>query len=128
MLRGVAIADTSFRGNASGIGYLISFAIGASIITILLWIIRFLLAVVAMRSFRAAYTSLPSFHIRKMWMHGCTAGLLWSVGNFCSMISVEHLGEGVGYSVIQVRPRNEHHISCHCCTYPLERVNATCLL
>jgi hypothetical protein len=38
-----------------------------------------------------------------MWLQGCTSGLLWSIGNFFSVISVENLGEGIGYSVIQVR-------------------------
>jgi glucose uptake protein GlcU len=55
------------------------------------------------QSFRVAFASLPSFHVRKMWLQGGTSGLLWSIGNFFSMISVRDLGEGVGYSVIQVR-------------------------
>lgn len=36
-----------------------------------------------------------------MWLAGGTSGTLWSIGNFFSIISVEHLGEGVGYSVVQ---------------------------
>lgn len=36
-----------------------------------------------------------------MWLPGTMSGLLWSVGNICSMISVQYLGEGIGYSVIQ---------------------------
>lgn len=90
------------RGGTGGIGYVISFAIGASVITLMLWVIRFCFAVNTYRSFNGAYSSLPSFHFRKMWLQGCTSGLLWSIGNFFSMISVNHLGEGVGYSVIQV--------------------------
>jgi glucose uptake protein GlcU len=36
-----------------------------------------------------------------MWLMGGSSGLLWSTGNIFSMISVRHLGEGVGYSVCQ---------------------------
>jgi glucose uptake protein GlcU len=36
-----------------------------------------------------------------MWLSGGASGTLWSIGNFFSIISVEHLGEGVGYSVVQ---------------------------
>ena len=32
---------------------------------------------------------------------GGVAGGLWSLGNICSMLSVQGLGEGVGYSVVQ---------------------------
>ena len=36
-----------------------------------------------------------------MWKQGCTAGILWSIGNVASMVSVQYLGEGVSYSVTQ---------------------------
>mmetsp|Transcript_10304 Transcript_10304/g.15827 ORF Transcript_10304/g.15827 Transcript_10304/m.15827 type:complete len:337 (+) Transcript_10304:93-1103(+) len=75
---------------ASGLGYLISFAIGASIVTLLGWLFVYL----------AGYP-LPPLHIRQIWRHGFLSGLLWSIGNVGSMISVKYLGEGVGYSVIQ---------------------------
>ena len=151
-----------------GLGYLISFAIGASLVNLTMWLIRYLYIVITLTEddvttlqqnrtadmsavppraqihivdtattdgdngnpdgsnnggtnnhhdiftitttpvtltccnrFTYAYQSLPSFHIRKMWLPGGTAGLLWSIGNFCSIISVEYLGEGVGYSVTQ---------------------------
>jgi len=48
-----------------------------------------------------AYKALPPLHIRIMWLAGGVSGTLWSIGNFFSMISVEYLGEGVGYSVVQ---------------------------
>jgi len=87
---------------ASGIGYVISFAVGASIITMLLWVIRFvyLLYQFDMNATRT-YNSLPSLHLRIMWLPGGIAGTLWSIGNIASMISVENLGEGVGYSLTQ---------------------------
>mmetsp|Transcript_12119 Transcript_12119/g.17768 ORF Transcript_12119/g.17768 Transcript_12119/m.17768 type:complete len:337 (-) Transcript_12119:183-1193(-) len=74
----------------SGLGYVISFAIGASIVTLLCWMLVYL-----------SGHPLPSLHIRQIWRHGCLSGLLWSIGNVGSMISVQYLGEGVGYSVIQ---------------------------
>lgn len=85
----------------SGMGYVISFGIGASIVTLLLWVLRFWSNFSRMRSAVSAYQALPSLHIRTMWLAGGTSGLLWSIGNFGSMISVQHLGEGVGYSVVQ---------------------------
>jgi len=95
--------------NVGGVGFVISFAIGASIITLLLWIGRFSFLLYRSRndgdgntiSFRKAYSSLPSLHLRIMWLPGGIAGLLWSIGNLCSMVSVQYLGEGVGYSVTQ---------------------------
>lgn len=84
-----------------GLGYLISFAIGASIVNLSLWVFRYLYLCQRHRSFSTAYQALPSFHIRKMWLYGGTCGLLWSIGNMFSIISVEFLGEGVGYSVVQ---------------------------
>jgi glucose uptake protein GlcU len=85
----------------TGVGYTISFGIGASVVTIFLWILRFGYNVLCTKSILLAYQSLPSFHVRVMWIAGCTSGMVWSIGNFFSIISVEFLGEGVGYSVVQ---------------------------
>jgi hypothetical protein len=84
-----------------GVGYLISFAIGAALVNLVLWIFRYLYLCQRHSSFSKGYYALPSFHFRKMWLYGGTSGLLWSIGNFFSIISVEFLGEGVGYSVVQ---------------------------
>ena len=85
----------------SGTGYLISFGIGAAVVTTALWILRYIGNVIVYKSARQAYYALPSFHLKVMWCAGGTSGLLWSVGNFFSLISVYYLGEGVGYSVVQ---------------------------
>ena len=85
----------------TGISYSISFGIGAALINLSLWVIRFLYHVVRTRSLRMAYNSLPSFHPRVMWRAGGTSGTLWSIGNFFSMVAVDSLGQAVGYSVIQ---------------------------
>lgn len=88
--------------STSGVGYLISFGIGAALVTTACWGLRFAHNLVHHRgSYAAAYAALPSFHLRVMWRAGGTSGLLWSLGNFCSLVSVKYLGEGVGYSVVQ---------------------------
>ena len=87
---------------AHGMGYVISFAIGASIITICLWIARFSYHYfIEGNTLYGSYHSLPPFHFNVMWKPGGIAGFLWSLGNLSSMISVQHLGEGVGYSLTQ---------------------------
>jgi len=87
--------------DAKGTHFLISFAIGAATVNISLWIIRYLFLYQRHGSMSGAYAALPSFHFRKMWLPGSACGTLWSIGNFFSIISVEFLGEGVGYSVVQ---------------------------
>ena len=87
--------------DTKGVGYLISFAIGASIVTVTLWVFRFLYYCQKYESPTAAYQNLPSFHFRTMWLAGGTCGLLWSIGNFFSLFSVYYLGEGVGYPLVQ---------------------------
>lgn len=87
--------------DAKGSHFLISFAVGASTVNLALWILRYLFLCQRHRSMSRAYAALPSFHFQKMWLHGGACGTLWSIGNFFSIISVEFLGEGVGYSVVQ---------------------------
>ncbi|KAL7531384.1 hypothetical protein ACHAWF_003753 [Thalassiosira exigua] len=82
-------------GDTNGLGYVISFSVGALVITILLWIVRFVIQICKLRSMKEAYDVLPSFHFRVMWMPGATAGSLWSLGNVGSIVAVEHLGQGV---------------------------------
>jgi len=88
-------------GNTNGLGYVISFSIGAMVVTILLWILRFFYQLFKLKSVREAYEVLPSFHFGVMWLPGATAGSLWSLGNVGSIVAVEHLGQGVGYSASQ---------------------------
>jgi hypothetical protein len=85
----------------SGIGYVWSFSIGALVVNAGLWIFRYLWLLVDTKSLPQAYRALPSFHIKQMWRPGGLAGLLWSIGNLFSILSVDYLGEGVGYCVCQ---------------------------
>eukprot|EP00555_Chaetoceros_dichaeta_P004482 CAMPEP_0198266692 /NCGR_PEP_ID=MMETSP1447-20131203/29599_1 /TAXON_ID=420782 /ORGANISM="Chaetoceros dichaeta, Strain CCMP1751" /LENGTH=323 /DNA_ID=CAMNT_0043956903 /DNA_START=345 /DNA_END=1316 /DNA_ORIENTATION=- len=85
-----------------GAGYLISYSCGSMIVTIALWVLRFLYNLYRTEGdAKLAYDSLPSSHIRKMWLPGFLAGAIYSLGNFCSLITVSILGQGVGYSFIQ---------------------------
>lgn len=87
--------------DANGRGYVISFAIGASVVTLLLWAVRYCYNSCKTKSALKAYEALPSLHLKVLWLPGALSGTLWSIGNFFSILSVEHLGEGVGYSVVQ---------------------------
>jgi len=89
------------KSDTKGTHYLMSFSIGASIVTVAFWLLRYLYNVNRYRSLSKAYAVLPSFHLRTMWLAGGTSGFLWSIGNFFSLISVFYLGEGVGYPLVQ---------------------------
>jgi glucose uptake protein GlcU len=88
--------------HAGGASYVISFAIGASIVTTALWALRYLFLCFRYRSPTNAYAELPSFHFQQMWLAGGLCGLCWSIGNVFSILSVMWLGEGVGYSAVQL--------------------------
>jgi len=87
--------------NAKGSHYVISFAVGASTVNLTLWIIRTLYLSVRSGSLTEGYNALPPMYLKQMWKYGTACGLLWSIGNFCSILAVEFLGEGVGYSLVQ---------------------------
>lgn len=90
------------KSDTKGTHYLLSFAIGAAIVTIALWLFRYVVNIIHYQGdCVAAYEALPSFHLRVMWKAGGLSGLLWSIGNYFSLISVFYLGEGVGYPLVQ---------------------------
>mmetsp|Transcript_1600 Transcript_1600/g.2734 ORF Transcript_1600/g.2734 Transcript_1600/m.2734 type:complete len:522 (-) Transcript_1600:117-1682(-) len=86
---------------AQGLGFVFSFAVGAVVVNSLLWAIRYVYVYHVTGSPTTAYQSLPSFHLSVMAVPGGLSGVLWSIGNMASMISVSHLGQGVGYSMTQ---------------------------
>lgn len=89
------------EGNG-GLGYVISFAVGSALVNICMWMCRYVYNVYLLGgSILGGYKALPSFHFRVMWRPGMIAGVTWSIGNIASILSVEYLGEGVGYSVVQ---------------------------
>mmetsp|Transcript_4814 Transcript_4814/g.6633 ORF Transcript_4814/g.6633 Transcript_4814/m.6633 type:complete len:414 (+) Transcript_4814:140-1381(+) len=82
--------------------YVISFACGSMLVTIALWVIRFLFELYRLDgAVLKAFHALPPLHIRQMWIPGTLSGILWSAGNFMCIISVTFLGQGVGYSFTQ---------------------------
>mmetsp|Transcript_17562 Transcript_17562/g.38005 ORF Transcript_17562/g.38005 Transcript_17562/m.38005 type:complete len:379 (-) Transcript_17562:99-1235(-) len=88
-------------GDTNGLGYVISFSTGAMVVTVFLWILRYTHQLIKLKSIKEAYAIMPPFHFRVMWLPGATAGTLWSIGNVGSIVAVEHLGQGVGYSASQ---------------------------
>jgi glucose uptake protein GlcU len=85
-----------------GAGYLISYSVGSMIVTVALWLIRYSYNVYYYNGdFNKAFNALPQFHFRILIVPGSLAGFLYSLGNFCSIITVTALGQGVGYSFVQ---------------------------
>lgn len=85
-----------------GPSYVISFACGSVIVTVWIWVMRFLFELHRLDcSASKAYHALPSFYFQQMWLPGALSGLLYSSGNFMCIISVTYLGQGVGYSFTQ---------------------------
>lgn len=84
-----------------GFRFVISFAIGSSIVNVVFWLLRYFYNVYRHKSLSKAFANLPSFHLDVMWRPGGLSGLLWSIGNFFSLTSVKYLGQGVGYPLVQ---------------------------
>lgn len=60
--------------NTKGFTYVFSFAVGASFVNVMLWVLRFGYYFHKKRSFSVAYNSLPSFHVRSLLLPGATSG------------------------------------------------------
>lgn len=81
--------------------YIISFATGAMIVTIIFWFIRWGYNSHEQKSIKAGYQALPSMHLRTLFLPGVLAGTVWSLGNIGQIISVGYLGESIGMSIVQ---------------------------
>jgi glucose uptake protein GlcU len=102
-----------------GIGFSMSFGIAAVLVVMLLWFLRWLLyssvffftelrqdkviqrRSIIVESLCKGYTSLPSFHWKVMWRPGLLSGLLYSLGNLMGIVSIQRLGNFMGYSLNQ---------------------------
>ena len=84
-----------------GVGYSMSFGIAAVLVVGLFWILRLCYLSLKSSSICKGYKRLPSFHIRVMWRAGLTSGLLYSLGNLFGIVSIQHLGNFMGYSLNQ---------------------------
>jgi glucose uptake protein GlcU len=60
-----------------------------------------LLQQMATDSFRKGHQQLPSFHFRVMWKAGLTSGVLYGLGNLFGIVSIQKLGNFMGYSLNQ---------------------------
>jgi len=112
----------------SGLGYSMSFGIAAVLAVMLFWMLRFMrlasvnfysslmhwvdesrklipsftmLMRIKLDSLHKGYQQLPSFHLRVMWKAGMTSGVLYSMGNLFGIISIQKLGDFMGYSLNQ---------------------------
>eukprot|EP00529_Nitzschia_sp_RCC80_P021203 CAMPEP_0113494500 /NCGR_PEP_ID=MMETSP0014_2-20120614/29137_1 /TAXON_ID=2857 /ORGANISM="Nitzschia sp." /LENGTH=416 /DNA_ID=CAMNT_0000388391 /DNA_START=381 /DNA_END=1628 /DNA_ORIENTATION=- /assembly_acc=CAM_ASM_000159 len=86
----------------SGAGYLISYATGSMIVCIAIWIGIFIFYFIKKgNSVKDAVEALPKWNLREIGLPGLFAGLLYSIGNFCAIIAVSYLGQGVGFSFCQ---------------------------
>lgn len=84
-----------------GLGYLISFGVGCFIVLLCVWCARWALYALQTRSCTEGWRQLPSFHVTTIGPYAALAGLIWSVGNVSSLVSVAMLGQGLGYSLVQ---------------------------
>lgn len=84
----------SHFSSIQGVHYVLSFGIGAVVANVVL-LISFLLWQ------KSAGEDLPRLEFRVMMVPGFLSGVLWSLGNFCSLYAVASLGQGIGYSLVQ---------------------------
>mmetsp|Transcript_45369 Transcript_45369/g.95203 ORF Transcript_45369/g.95203 Transcript_45369/m.95203 type:complete len:386 (-) Transcript_45369:416-1573(-) len=114
-----------------GVGYQMSFGIASVVAVMVFWLLRLffhalehltrhsrwsefgdnngsgrrfelrVLMQILTDSMSRGYRELPSFHIRQMWKSGLTAGLLYSSGNLFGIVSIQKLGDFMGYSLNQ---------------------------
>lgn len=90
------------KDDYGGPSYVVSYCCGSILVTVAIWMLRLLFELYRHDfSLSEAYSALPSFHLRQMWVVGGLSGTLWSIGNFFSIIAVTYLGHGVGYSFTQ---------------------------
>lgn len=88
----------------SGADYLISFATGSLIVNTILWIALFFYYLHQRKGVLSeAVDALPKFHLRQLGIPGLMAGLLYSLGNFSSILSVAYLGQATGFSFCQMQ-------------------------
>ena len=80
--------------DCQGLSYVISFAIGVAIVTIGFAPIYFAVKFIFTRQ-------LPQFHLKVAFLPGFVAGVIWNVGNVCSIQATNYLGLTIGYPLTQ---------------------------
>ena len=84
-----------------GVGYSMSFGIAANVVVMFAWLLRWMVCALQCRSALEGFKMLPSFHLKDMFKPGMTAGLLYSIGNLSGIVSIQKLGNYMGYSLNQ---------------------------
>lgn len=91
-----------------GANYMISFASGGLLANVGIWGVyaAYLFWQSAERQLPGSilyqtYSSLPPWHLQRLLLPGCIAGVLLTIAMFGSILSVTYLGQGIGNSVIQ---------------------------
>mmetsp|Transcript_54140 Transcript_54140/g.125959 ORF Transcript_54140/g.125959 Transcript_54140/m.125959 type:complete len:385 (-) Transcript_54140:113-1267(-) len=84
----------------AGPKYVISFAIGSAIVNVALWVF-YVVHLWLQEPREPLWLRLPSLHMDVMKVSGTLSGVLWSIGNFASMVAVKELGQAIGYSCVQ---------------------------
>lgn len=88
----------------SGADYLISFATGSLIVNAVMWAALFVYHWHHRKGDVAeALEALPKFHLRELGLPGLMAGLLYSIGNFSSIVAVAYLGQATGFTFCQMQ-------------------------
>jgi len=87
------------RDGLSGAAYLISYATGSLIVNAAIWVLWIAYYYLYLgSSWEDTAAALPKFHLEHLFWPGLWAGLLYSTGNFASILAVAFLGQGTGFS------------------------------
>ena len=78
-----------------GIEYVISFSIGVAIVTIVLAPIIFVIQWLRGKGY-------PKFHFKVAVIPGILSGLIWNMGNICSIYATLYLGLTIGFPLTQM--------------------------
>ena len=92
---GIKAAQRLAPNQPVGFEFVLSFGIGAAVVTAVAWLLHFLVLECCYGYKR------PDLQLRVMAGPGAVAGLSWSLGNAASVLAVTHLGAGIGYSACQ---------------------------
>ena len=86
----------------TGASYLISYASGSMMVCVAIWMGVFLYHLQD-NCFKVkdALEALPKWHVNELGVPGLLTGLLYTFGNFCSILAVSYLGQGGGFSFCQ---------------------------
>jgi hypothetical protein len=88
----------------TGARYYFSFAAGSMMVLVAVWAALFVYRLVEKGgSFSGAVKALPPWHFKELWFPGMMSGILFSIGEFASIIAVSYLGQGVGNTFVQCK-------------------------